>query len=124
MKQDAGNRKYKFCIGQLANLLHRSGQTRFLQATQNGGGSGNIDTWYRAVSDATQYDMTYYFKEILHQEVSDGILQEYKQKNYPMYVPVATIYQTGVSYTVGERNITAAPRSRTGSKRAKRSKSI
>lgn len=103
LKQTLANGGKNENLDGYANLLHSFGQTRFLQATQNGGGRGNIDTWYRAVSDATQYDMTYYFKEILHQTVSDGILQEYKQKNYPMYVPVATIYQTGVSYTVGEK---------------------
>lgn len=51
------------------------------------------------MSDATHYDMTYYFTEVLHQTVSENVLSEYAAKDYPVFVPVAAIYQTGRSYT-------------------------
>lgn len=84
-----------------ANILHSFGQDAFLAATVLGKGSGGADVWFRALSEATQHDMTYYFTELLHQTVSESVLEEIAAKNYPMYVPVATIYQTGGSYING-----------------------
>lgn len=79
------------------NLIHAFGQDAFIKATQAGGGNGGADAWYKAVSDATYNDMTYYFRNILHQTVSDGVVSEYEGKNYPVFVPVACVYQTGRS---------------------------
>lgn len=84
-----------------ANLLHTFGPHIFIQATKNGGGSGGADAWYKAVSDAAQYDMTYYFRDLLHQNVSADVLQEYAAKNYPVFVPAACVYQTGRSFLRG-----------------------
>ena len=81
-----------------ANLLHAFGQDAFIRAAQGGGGAGGADAWYRAVSDATGYDMTYYFRDLLHQSVSESVLAEYAAKDLPMFVPVSVIYQTGRSY--------------------------
>lgn len=81
-----------------ANLLYTFGQDLFIQATQAGGGRGGADVWYKAVSDVTHNDMTYYFKELLGQNVSENILSEYAEKDYPMFVPVSCIFQTGRSY--------------------------
>ena len=100
LKQTLANGGVNSNLDTYANLLHAFGQTRFLQATGNGGGKSGADVWYKAVSDATQYDMTYYFRDLLHQTVSESVLTEYAGKNRPMFVPVATIYQTGRSYTV------------------------
>ena len=83
-----------------ANLLHAFGQDLFIQATQAGGGSGGADVWYKAVSDVTHNDMTYYFKELLQQNISENILSEYNEKAYPMFVPVSCIFQTGRSYYI------------------------
>lgn len=82
-----------------ANLLHSFGQDIFIRACQNGRGAGGVDTWFKAVCEATQYDMTYYFTDVLHQSVSESVLAEIKEKGYPMYVPVATVFQTGRSYS-------------------------
>lgn len=81
-----------------ANLLHSFGQDIFIKACQNGRGAGGVDTWFKAVCEATKYDMTYYFTDVLHQSVSESVLAEIKEKGYPMYVPVATVFQTGRSY--------------------------
>lgn len=84
-----------------ANLLHSFGQDAFIRAAQNGGGSGGADVWYKAVSDATGYDMTYYFRDLLHQDVSEDVIAEYAGKNRPVYVPVACVYQVGRNETAG-----------------------
>lgn len=98
LKQTLANAGTNSSLDSYANLLHAFGQDAFIRATQNGNGQGGADAWYRAVSDATQYDMTYYFTELLHQEVSSGVLSEYAAKDLPVFVPVASIYQTGRSY--------------------------
>jgi len=85
-----------------ANILHSFGQENFLNATAYGKGEISVDKWFEALCETTKYDMTYYFTELLHADVSAELLQAYKAKNYPMYVPVASVYQTGVSYFDGK----------------------
>lgn len=103
LKQTLTNAGANSQLDSYANLLHAFGQMLFLQAARGGNGAGGVDAWYQAVSDAVQYDMSYYFTDVLHQSVSADVLTEYAAKNNPMFVPVATIYQTGRSYTIGGR---------------------
>ncbi len=98
LKQTLSENGTNSALDSYANLLHAFGQDLFIQATQAGGGSGGADTWYKAVSDVTHNDMTYYFKELLRQNISENILSEYNEKAYPMFVPVSCIFQTGRSY--------------------------
>ena len=98
LRQTLANAGTNSNLDSYANLLHAFGQDAFIRAAQNGNGQGGADAWYRAVSDATQYDMTYYFTGLLHQTVSAGVLSEYAAKDLPVFVPVASIYQTGRSY--------------------------
>lgn len=88
-----------------ANLLHSFGQDAFVRAAQYGNGSGGTDLWFRSLCEATQYDMTYYFTELLHQTVSDSLLAEYGGRGYPMYVPVASVFQTGTAYRRGSQRV-------------------
>lgn len=81
-----------------ATVLHSFGQSVFLQATKNGKG---IDNWFKNLCNLTHYNFSYYFTEILHETVSSSVLEEINQKNYPMYVPVACIYQTGTKFNFG-----------------------
>lgn len=80
-----------------ANYYHSFGQDIMLNAI-NRAGSGSVDNWLKATTDASGYDMTYYYKDLIGLEVSDSVLSETAAKNYPMFVPVASIYQTGRSY--------------------------
>ena len=87
------------------NLIHSFGQDAFIKAAQNGGGSGGANVWYKAVSDATGYDMTYYFTQLLHQQVDEQLTAQYAAANLPVYVPVATVYQTGAGYLSGGERV-------------------
>ncbi len=78
-----------------ATVLHSFGQNVFIKATQNGSG---VDNWFKNLCNLTHYNFYYYFTELLHQSVSPSVAEEIAQCNYPMYVPVACIYQTGVKY--------------------------
>ena len=98
LKQTLATSGTNSALDSYANLLYAFGQDAFIRMAQNGNGSGGADVWYRAVSDAAGYDMTYYFQDLLHQSVSASVLSEYAGKDCPMFVPVASIYQTGRSY--------------------------
>lgn len=83
-----------------ANYYHSFGQDVMLSAIKSAG-SNSVDNWLKATTDASGYDMTYYYKDLIGLEVSNETLSETAAKNYPMFVPVASIYQTGRSYTKG-----------------------
>ena len=101
LSQTLSNTGVNSALDSYVNLIHSFGQQTFIKATQLGGKSYGADAWYKAVSDATGYDMTYYFTDILHQTVSDGMLSQYASENNPVFVPVATIFQTGRGYISG-----------------------
>lgn len=85
-----------------ATVLHSFGQNVFISATKNGSG---IDNWYKNLCNLTHYDFYYYFTEILHETISQSVVDEIKQQNYPMYVPVACIYQTGTKYNYDNQQL-------------------
>ncbi len=78
-----------------ATVLHSFGQEVFIKATKGGQG---IDNWYKNLCNLTHYDFYYYFSEVLHQPLSESVAAEIAQCGYPVYVPVASIYQTGTKY--------------------------
>lgn len=80
-----------------ANMLHSFGQEIFINSVKTSGGQ-SIDKWFKATMNASQYDMTYFYKDLIGYEVSDSVLMDAKSKGYPMFVPVSSIYQTGRSF--------------------------
>lgn len=75
-----------------ATLLHNFGQDMFIAAAQKRGGQ-NFNSYYRAWSEVTGNDMSYFFNEVLHSGINAA------PNGNPMFVPVASIYQTGRSIT-------------------------
>ncbi|MDE6441824.1 MAG: M60 family metallopeptidase [Clostridia bacterium] len=85
-----------------ATLIHNIGQDAFIGAAKGGKDSG-ANVYFNNLVNSTHLDMTYYFNDVLHLGVGSarGISQEtadaVKAKNYPMFVPVASVYQVGRS---------------------------
>lgn len=85
-----------------ATLIHNIGQEKFIKAARGGKDSG-ANTYFNNLVNSTHLDMTYYFTDVLHlgvgtsrgisQDTADGV----KAKNYPMFVPVSSLYQVGRS---------------------------
>ena len=92
----------QFALNTYADLIHTFGVDIFTKATRLQSALG-VDGWYEALSIATGYNMTFYFEEMLHQTISDAIKQKYISEDRPIFVPVATVYQTGRSFLVGEQ---------------------
>lgn len=93
----------KLGLSSYATLLHSFGGEKFIEIAKNSSGEG-IDKWFKAVSNITSYDMTYFYHDLMGLDVSDEVLTEEKNKNNPMFVPVASIYQTGRSYLENGEN--------------------
>ncbi|MDE7264565.1 MAG: M60 family metallopeptidase [Anaeroplasmataceae bacterium] len=89
------NGKYGLAI--YANMLHNFGQEIYINSAKTSGGQ-SVDKWFLATMNASKHDMTYYYKDLIGYDVSEAVLSEAKTKNYPMFVPVSSIYQTGRSF--------------------------
>ena len=91
----------QFALNCYADIIHSFGTDIFTKATQLQKGFG-VNNWYEALSQATGYNMTYYFEELLHQTLSDEVKAKYNLDSLPTFVPVASLYQTGRNYFAGE----------------------
>lgn len=83
-----------------ATLLHNFGPDNYIQAKyrQQIGKYGQTYTGYlRAWQEITHNDMTYYFKDLL-KGIDDSVAGNWGNPEYPMFVPVSSVYQTGRSY--------------------------
>lgn len=82
-----------------AALLHSFGQDAFIAARKQGGGQ-SYPAYYKAWTNVTHNDMSYFFNDILGGGVSQDVINATNgDKNYPLFVPIASVYQTGRSYT-------------------------
>lgn len=88
-----------------ADIIHTFGVDKFIEATRFNANKGGTDNWYQALCEVTGYDMTYYFEELLHQTISDEMKQQYSNRGLPVFVPVATTFQTGRSYFENSKEI-------------------
>ena len=84
-----------------ATLLHNFGPDNYIQAKVKQQTTGDYKENYlgymRAWQDVTHNNMSYFFKDIL-QGVDEAQANQYGNTDYPMFVPVASVYQTGRSY--------------------------
>lgn len=83
-----------------ATLLHNFGPDNYIQSKyrqQSKRYGENYTGYMRAWQDVTHNNMSYYFKDVL-QGVSVDVANQYSNPDYPMFVPVSCIYQTGRSY--------------------------
>ncbi|MDE5548526.1 MAG: discoidin domain-containing protein, partial [Clostridia bacterium] len=94
-----------FDLAVYASLLHNIGQDNFIAAAR-GGREVQSGVYYNNLVNATHYDMTYFVTQVLNYNVAEtgakGTLPQatvnaVKEKNYPMFVPVASVYQVGRS---------------------------
>ena len=88
-------------IAVYATLLHSFGQDVFINAVDNAQ-TKSADDWFKSFIFATGRDMTYYFTELCKIELSDAALSWAASLKYPMFVPLACIYETGELYGLGD----------------------
>lgn len=77
-------------------LLHSFGQENFMQAARTSG----TDNYFKLWSSITHQNFTYFSRDVINTAayaVSDSAAAA--MSAYPMFIPAASIYQTGRSYT-------------------------
>ena len=74
------------------DIIHAFGVDTFLRAAKNAKGSRGVDIWYDALSEATDYNMDFYF-ELIGQDASESIKQKHQNKD--TFVPITLKEQTG-----------------------------
>ncbi len=87
-----------------ADIIHSFGVDVFTKATRLQNGFG-VDNWYEALSKATNYNFTYYFEKLLGQTISDDKKSLYDTADRILFVPIATVFQTGRDYFDGENQV-------------------
>lgn len=75
-----------------ATLLHNFGANNYIQAKVRGGGQ-SYQAYANAWEAVTHNNMSYYFNNVLK-----GNIKSTAPEEYPMFVPVSSVYQTGRSY--------------------------
>ena len=83
-------------------IIQAFGPHLFLKVTQYGKGRAGIDLFYESLVKVLKQDVTYYVEKVLNLVISESKKIELKDevKDYPVFVPVTTIYQTGRFYTI------------------------
>lgn len=84
-----------------ATLLHNFGPDNFIQSKvkqQTVYRSQTYAGYMQAWQDVTHNNMSYYFTDVL-QGLTAERAAEIANSDYPMFVPVSSVYQTGRSYT-------------------------
>ncbi|MDE5765578.1 MAG: M60 family metallopeptidase, partial [Clostridia bacterium] len=76
-----------------ATLLHNLGQDAYVK-TRGASGSAYYDKW----ATVTHQDMTYYAGKVSAYGGAYTPSDAVKNANYPLFVPVSSVYQTGRSY--------------------------
>ena len=99
---NAGNGTAQMALNCYADILHSFGVDIYTLATRLQTTFG-VDYWYEALSKATNYNMTYYFESMLNQPISDTMKALYNDSSKPTFVPVASLYQTGRSIYVDDK---------------------
>jgi len=99
---DSGaNRAVQTSLHVYAAILHNIGADAFIASGKSG---ANPDGYYKNLCNGTHLDMTYFFNEVLNFATADAAsgntisaasVEAIKAKNYPMFVPVNTVYQVG-----------------------------
>lgn len=104
---NAASDKVQSSLNSYADIIHTFGVDVFIAATKYNSNKYGADSWYQALCEATGYDMTYYFEKLLNQTVSENMKALYSTGDRPIFVPIASIYQTGRSFYQGGQEVFA-----------------
>lgn len=89
-------------LNEYSTVIHNLGQEVFMDAIAKQRSTAEYTTtytgWYGALSEASHYDFTYFFSDILRADLDAEIVDRIQSKKYPAFIPAASIYQTGRSY--------------------------
>ena len=80
-------------------IIQAFGTELFLKATRHAGGRAGVDIFYESLVKEIHYDFNFYIEKVLNLVISESKKIEMHALNYPVFVPVTTIFQTGRYFT-------------------------
>ena len=80
-------------------IIQAFGPHLFLDVTRYGGGRAGVDLFYESLVMVMHQDFTYYIEKVLNLVISESKKIEMQAYNYPIFIPITTIYQTGRYYS-------------------------
>ena len=83
-------------------ILISFGPYLFINVTKYGQGRAGVDLFYESLVKTLHYDFTYYVENILNLVISESKKIELTALNYPIFIPVSSIYQTGRYFTIDD----------------------
>lgn len=81
-------------------ILQAFGPDLFIKVAQYGNGNAGVDLFYESLTTILHYDFIYYIEKILNLAISSEKKALYQALNYPIFIPVSSIYQTGRYFTI------------------------
>lgn len=91
-----------YALSLYATILHSFGQQKYIEIANACSGNTGISVFYDALVTSTHYDFTYYFETILKISVPSEDKSKVESYHYPMFIPVASVFQVGRNYFYGE----------------------
>ncbi len=86
-------------LSNYAAILHSFGPDMFIKAINSQTGGQGETNWARAVTLATHQNVKYFYQKLVGYSVSDTYADGIEGfENYPTFIPVASVYQTGRSF--------------------------
>lgn len=86
----------EFEISKYVTLMHSFGAQTFIDAlSYDVNISSLVDKLYIQFSYATGFDMLYYFQDVIGWEINGTYISQIEEKNYNMYIPIASSLQIG-----------------------------
>lgn len=85
-------------------LAHAFGSDAIIDMANNSTAKTHT-AWYNAAVNATGYDMTYYLRDLCNLTIDDSAIAAVKAQNLPVFVPVASLYQSGIFNAVSNESI-------------------
>ena len=86
-----------------ADLIHSFGVEKFIEMANNGANTFTDDSWFDACSKATNYNLSYYFENMLKKNISNEIKEKYQK--LPLFIPCASLYQVGRTYIENNKEV-------------------
>ncbi|OUM66235.1 hypothetical protein PIROE2DRAFT_59499 [Piromyces sp. E2] len=87
-----------YSLAAYATILHSFGQKKYIETANACNGNTGIEIYYQALTNSIHYDFTYYFEKILGLSISSDIKISMTSNNYPIFIPVSSVFQVGRNY--------------------------
>lgn len=96
LKETLTNTSSQNGLNTYADIIHSFGVDNFIAATRKDTKKYTPTSWYQALSEVIDYDFSYYFETLLHQQIDEDVKNLYKDRK--KFIPIASLYQTGRNY--------------------------